>query len=112
MSWSTADYYVGIGSAKKLWELLQSYNEARCAITVAQRLYPDKRVCKYSDIEMHYVLGEEMDKEEFSNVFERKLGRLQQYDRSHGSDLLKTLILLFGKQGQSGRYSQLSFYTS
>ncbi|WP_274484611.1 hypothetical protein [Paenibacillus polymyxa] len=48
MSWITADYYVGIGSAKKLWELLQSYNEARGAITVAQRLYPDKRVCKYA----------------------------------------------------------------
>ncbi|WP_342428478.1 hypothetical protein [Paenibacillus sp. FSL L8-0158] len=33
----TADYYLGIGSAKKLWELLQSCNEARRAITVAQR---------------------------------------------------------------------------
>lgn len=98
-AWGTADYYLGIGSAKKLWELLQSYNEARRAITVAQRLYPDKRVCKYSDIEMHYMLGEAMDKEEFSNLFERKLGRLQQYDRSHGSDLLKTLFYYLENRG-------------
>ncbi|WP_025715920.1 PucR family transcriptional regulator [Paenibacillus sp. 1-18] len=95
----TGDYYIGIGSAKKLWELLQSYNEARRAITVSQRLYPDQRVCTYGDIEMHYMLGEAMDTEEFSNVFERKLGKLQQYDRSHGSDLLKTLFYYLESRG-------------
>lgn len=41
---------------------------------------------------MHYMLGEAMNKEEFADLFERKLGKLQQYDRSHGSDLLKTLF--------------------
>ncbi|WP_179031995.1 PucR family transcriptional regulator [Paenibacillus kribbensis] len=93
------DYYIGIGSTRKLWELLQSYNEARRAITVSQRLYPDQRVCTYGDIEMHYMLGEAMDTEEFSNVFERKLGKLQQYDRSHGSDLLKTLFYYLENRG-------------
>ncbi|AET59914.1 regulator of polyketide synthase expression [Paenibacillus terrae HPL-003] len=95
----TGDYYIGIGSSKKLWELMQSYNEARRAITVSQRLYPDRRVCKFGDIEMHYMLGEAMNKEEFVDLFERKLGRLQQYDRSHGSDLLKTLFYYLENRG-------------
>jgi DNA-binding response OmpR family regulator len=40
-----------------------------------------------------------MDTEEFSNVFERKLGKHQQYDRSHGSDLLKMLFYYLKNRG-------------
>ncbi|KWX76691.1 PucR family transcriptional regulator [Paenibacillus jilunlii] len=83
-------YRTGVGTSEYLWDIQTSYNEARKALSVAKRLGQGAGgVTRYEEIEVYHLL-EGLDREGFAALFERKLGKLLQYDQEHDSNMLLT----------------------
>lgn len=94
-----ASSLVGVGGKKYLWEIYDSYNEARRALAVARRMRQETRVIRYEAVEIYHLLGEAMEKTDFSALFERKLGALRRYDKEHNGDLLRTFLCYLESRG-------------
>ncbi|WP_019909740.1 PucR family transcriptional regulator [Paenibacillus sp. HW567] len=83
-------YRTGVGTQEYLWDIQTSYNEARKALSVARRLGQGAGgVTRYEEIEVYHLL-EGLSGDGFAALFERKLGKLRQYDQEHDSNMLLT----------------------
>ncbi|WP_074113807.1 PucR family transcriptional regulator [Paenibacillus sp. P46E] len=83
-------YRTGVGTSEYLWDIQTSYNEARKALSVARRLGQGAGgVTRYEEIEVYHLL-EGLSGDGFAALFERKLGKLRQYDQEHDSNMLLT----------------------
>lgn len=90
---------IGLGGQKHLWEIYQSYNEARRALNVSGLMGQDKPVAGYEEVEIYDLLGQAMEHADFESLFNRKLGRLKQYDEEHNSDLMRTFLFYLESRG-------------
>ncbi|MGZ7440597.1 PucR family transcriptional regulator [Paenibacillus sp. TH7-28] len=90
---------VGVGGKKYLWEIYDSYTEARKAMAVARRMPRETPVIRYEEVEIYHLLGEAMQKTDFSKLFERKLGALRRYDEEHNGDLMRTFLCYLETRG-------------
>ncbi|MBW4081753.1 PucR family transcriptional regulator [Paenibacillus sp. S150] len=83
-------YRTGVGTSEYLWDIQASYNEARKALSIARRLGQGAGgVTRYEEIEVYHLL-EGLSGEGIAALFERKLGKLRQYDQEHDSNMLLT----------------------
>lgn len=87
-----AGYRSGIGRPKALWDIHEGFSEARNALTISRRLSGETSLTAYKDIEVYHLLRGTMDEKGFGILFDRKLGKLKQYDEEHTTDLLRTLF--------------------
>lgn len=87
-----AGYRSGIGRPKALWDIHEGFSEARNALTISRRLSGETALTAYKDIEVYHLLRGTMDEKGFGLLFDRKLGKLKQYDEEHTTDLLRTLF--------------------
>lgn len=89
----------GLGGRKPLWEIYDSYNEARKALRVSRKIEQERFVVRYEEVEIFDLLGEAMELPAFASLFERKLGKLRQYDEEHNSDLMRTFLYYLESRG-------------
>lgn len=87
-----AGYRSGIGRPKALWDIHEGFSEARNALTISRKLSGETALTAYKDVEVYHLLRGTMDEKGFGVLFDRKLGKLKQYDEEHNSDLLRTLF--------------------
>ncbi|WP_411348244.1 PucR family transcriptional regulator [Paenibacillus sp. WLX2291] len=92
-------YRAGIGRPTWLWDMHESYSEARHALTISRRLSGGGPVTAYKDVEIYHLLRGTVDERGFGELFDRKLGKLKQYDEEHNSDLLRTLFFYLETRG-------------
>ncbi|MEK5447053.1 PucR family transcriptional regulator [Paenibacillus sp. FSL R7-0331] len=85
-----SNYRTGVGTPEYLWDIYTSYNEARKALSVSRRLGQGPgSVTRYEEMEVYHLL-EGLSGPGFEHLFERKLGKLLQYDQEHDSNMLLT----------------------
>ncbi|RKN83959.1 PucR family transcriptional regulator [Paenibacillus ginsengarvi] len=82
---------MGFGSRGALWDMHRSYLEAKKALFIGPRLDRSKTVFAYDDIEMFQLLLDASEHVPFDALTEKKIGKLFQYDKQNGTDLLTTL---------------------
>ncbi|AIQ10828.1 PucR family transcriptional regulator [Paenibacillus durus] len=90
---------IGLGGQKRLWEIYDSYNEARKALNVSRRIGQGRFVIRYEEVEIYDLLGNAMEGPEFAELFNRKLGKLRQYDEEHNGDLMRTFLYYLESRG-------------
>ncbi|WP_339185800.1 PucR family transcriptional regulator ligand-binding domain-containing protein [Brevibacillus sp. FSL K6-6036] len=93
------DIHIGCGRAYPLWHVHQSYTEARKALAIGMKLSRPMEVTAFEDVEAFQLLAEYADHAHFSELFERKLGKLHAHDKEHGSDFLRTLYHFLESSG-------------
>ncbi|MEN1990195.1 PucR family transcriptional regulator [Paenibacillus hubeiensis] len=92
-------FRAGIGSRVYLWNMHQSYGEARNALRVSEKLCTSTTT-RFEDVEAYHLLGETTASAPgYEALFERKLGKLRQYDEEHGGDMLRTLFYYLESRG-------------
>lgn len=86
-----AGYRTGMGTSEQLWNIHTSYNEARKALSISRRLGQGTGgiITRYEEVEVYHLL-EATSGPGFADLFERKLGKLRQYDQDHDSNMLLT----------------------
>lgn len=85
-----SSYRSGIGTSEYLWHIHTSYNEARKALSISRRLGQGTGgVTRYEEMEVYHLL-EGLGGPGFERLFERKLGKLRQYDQEHDSNMMLT----------------------
>ncbi|MBT2290743.1 PucR family transcriptional regulator ligand-binding domain-containing protein [Paenibacillus albidus] len=85
-------FRTGMGTSEHLWDIHTSYNAARRALSISGRLGQGTGsggVTRYEDVEVYHLL-EATNGPGFAALFERKLGKLRQYDQEHDSNMLLT----------------------
>ncbi|WP_322906338.1 PucR family transcriptional regulator [Paenibacillus sp. SGZ-1009] len=92
-------YRAGIGRPTWLWDIHESYSEARHSLSISRRLSGGGALTAYKDIEIYHLLRATVDERGFEELFDRKLGKLKQYDEEHNSDLLRTLFFYLESRG-------------
>ncbi|USG66241.1 PucR family transcriptional regulator ligand-binding domain-containing protein [Brevibacillus ruminantium] len=93
------DIHIGKGGSYPLWHVHQSYTEARKALAIGVKLSRPMEVTAFPDVEAFQLLAESVDQVHFSELFERKLGKLHAHDLEHGSDFLRTLYYYLESSG-------------
>ncbi|CAM4331143.1 PucR family transcriptional regulator [Saccharibacillus endophyticus] len=88
----------GIGRPKWLWDIHEGYSEARSALSISNKLSGGE-LTDYEEIELYHLLRGTADDVGFKALFERRLGKLKQYDEDHGGDLLRTLFFYLKSRG-------------
>ncbi len=88
----------GIGRPKWLWDIHEGYGEARSALSISRKLSGGD-LTAYEEIELYHLLRGTADHAGFKALFERRLGKLKQYDEDHGGDLLRTLFFYLKSRG-------------
>ncbi|AHF06110.1 polyketide synthase regulator [Desulfitobacterium metallireducens DSM 15288] len=94
--------HIGMGTQCFLWNIYQSYLEARKALEITSKTYAQYGLVPYEKIEIYEILADSVKNKELSDLFQKKLGKLLRYDQETGSELLKTLYryLELGKNMQ------------
>jgi PucR family transcriptional regulator, purine catabolism regulatory protein len=93
---------IGMGNKYFLWNVYQSFLEARKALKIGLKMYMQHSLVPYKSIEVYEILVNAVKTKELSDLFQRKLGKLILYDQETGSELLKTLFIYL----QSGKNMQ------
>ncbi len=75
--------------------LRSSYEEALSALTACQKLAFDQPIIWYDDVALYVLLERIAAQPETMHWFEKTLGRLVEYDRTNGADLVRTLEAYF-----------------
>lgn len=91
-------FRAGVGTRVPLWNMHQSYGEARNALMVSSRL-SGGRTTRFEDVEVYHLLSETANDPGFAALFERKLGKLRAYDDEHSGDLLRTFFYYLESRG-------------
>ncbi len=73
------------------WNLAKVYGQARTAAELGEKLEPGVCIHHYLDIGVFQFFPAVLDKEHVNDFISRTLGRLEEYDRTHGTDLENTL---------------------
>ncbi|MDU4959109.1 MAG: PAS domain-containing protein [Sporomusaceae bacterium] len=87
-------YSIGIApfQTETFWKLAKVYEQARLAVTWGQKLRPGQQIHHYLDNGVFQFFPAVRNTEHVQDFVERTLGRLEQYDQQHGTDLMDTLI--------------------
>lgn len=88
-----ARIHIGMGTKFPLWNVYQSYLEARKALEITLKTYAQTCFVPYEDLEVYKVLADVAKDKDLSDLFQRKLGNLLSYDQDTRSELLKTLYV-------------------
>ncbi|WP_193224507.1 PucR family transcriptional regulator [Bacillus sp. B1-b2] len=91
--------FIGVGGRALLWEIHLSYLEARNAIKIGSNLNKKLGIYFYEDVEMFKILLDNTDSMSIDAIIDRKIGKLIQYDKENGSDLVKTLFYYLSSNG-------------
>ncbi|MEA4901640.1 PucR family transcriptional regulator [Desulfitobacterium sp.] len=92
--------HIGMGTQCLLWNVYQSYLEARKAIEITLKMYAQYCLVPYKKIEVYKILADAVKNQELSDLFHKRLGKLLLYDQETGSELLKTLFIYL-EQGKN-----------
>lgn len=84
---------------KDYLDLAETYNRLKECLLIRQIKKARWNVCFLQDIQFDLILLHLAGQEESRNFIQKKLGPLEQYDRTHDSHLLETLETLIQKKG-------------
>lgn len=85
------DIKMGIGTiCKSVLELSTSYKQSLEALRLAKKQL-NAQICLYEEFLLHNFLEENVPKEKMVEFFHITLGKLEEYDKQHNSELLRTL---------------------
>lgn len=73
------------------WQFAKVYNQARTAVELGRKLGMGQVVHHYLDIGVFQFFPAILDKSPVLDFVERTLGKLEEYDRSQGTELVNTL---------------------
>lgn len=87
------EYNIGIAEfhASTFWCLAKVYEQALTAVNLGAKIYPNKLVYHYLDIGVFQFFPAMLNRGYMDDFVRRTLGRLEEYDQQHGTDLVKTL---------------------
>lgn len=77
--------------AGTFWKLAEVYEQARLAVELGQKLAPKQTIHHYLDIGVFQFFPAVLDSGYARNFVQRTLGRLIEYDRIQGTELMNTL---------------------
>ncbi|MEL7635974.1 MULTISPECIES: PAS domain-containing protein [Sporomusa] len=88
-----ARFSIGIAEfhSGTFWQFAKVYGQARTAVELGRKLGLDQVVHHYLDIGVFQFFPAIRDKSHVLDFVERMLGKLEEYDRSQGTELLGTL---------------------
>ncbi len=91
---------VGVGrQTQNIEELARSYQEARLALMIGQRLFARQRVAYFGELGIYRLLFHVQDAEDVHAFYAEVLGPLLEYDRRTDNDLVDTLETYFACNG-------------
>ncbi|MCY9670174.1 PucR family transcriptional regulator ligand-binding domain-containing protein [Paenibacillus alginolyticus] len=82
--------HTGFGRKCSLLEVYRSYLEAKKAIMIGSRLEKDQQIFTFEQVEMFSLLLESSESVNFDTFIEEKIGKLYNYDKENGMDLVTT----------------------
>ena len=83
---------VGLGNYySKINDLKKSFQEAEQALKISKAINVKNSIHDYSEIGIYKVLFEVKDFQKLQSFFNETLGRLDEYDQNHGTELIHTL---------------------
>lgn len=88
-----------IGVSKRcehLWELPETFLEARFVLTMGTMLQPETRVFYYGSFSIYHMLCEMWGNPVFTRLYAETVQTLEQWDKAHHSALLETLSCYIG----------------
>lgn len=86
-------YRIGIAEfhAETFWCLPKVYEQALTAVRLGTKIYPNQLIHHYLDIGVFQFFPAMLNKGYMDDFVRRTLGRLEEYDQQHGTDLMLTL---------------------
>ena len=86
-------YRIGIAEfhTATFWCLPKVYEQALTAVRLGTKIYPNKLIHHYLDIGVFQFFPAMLNKGYMDDFVRRTLGRLEEYDQQHGTDLMVTL---------------------
>lgn len=90
------EYNIGIAEfhADTFWCLAKVYEQALTAVKLGAKIYQNRIVHHYLDIGVFQFFPAMLNEGYLNDFVKRTLGRLEEYDQKHGSDLLETLSII------------------
>ncbi|MFC4802180.1 PucR family transcriptional regulator [Neobacillus sp. GCM10023253] len=89
----------GFGEKMLLWDVQQSYLQAKSAIMLGSRVDNMKKVFTFEEIELFQLIMDAAEYVDIDKFVEKRIGRLSQYDQKNGTDLLKTFYYYLFTRG-------------
>jgi purine catabolism regulator len=87
------------GNQTPLWEVYRSYNEAKRAFIIGTRLNKEQQLFTFEQFEVVHLLLEASELVAFDTVIGKKIGKLVEYDKENGTDLIHTLYQYLASGG-------------
>lgn len=86
---------IGVGKyCDDIFDISESFQEAKKAIIISRMLYPRDRVSCYEELGVYKLLNLVKNTPEAEEFEEKYVERLKSYDRKYKSDLWETLVML------------------
>lgn len=85
------DIRLGLGRKTQLWDINRSFLEAKKAIMIGSRMNKNPRMFTYEEIEILDLLIDASEYVNMDSFVEKRIGKLCEYDRDNGADLVTTL---------------------
>lgn len=91
---------VGIGRFYlDILELARAYREAKECLSLGRTVFGDNSVIHFDDLGIYRVLSHANDARELEAFISEQIGRLVEYDRLHGTELLESLEAYINSNG-------------
>lgn len=101
-----AECIIGIAEfhSETFWRISQLYEQARTAVELGEKTAPEKKVHHYLEIGVFQLFPDVFNSENAKNFVQRTLGKLEEYDLAHDTDLVDTLAKIL----QTNNLSQVA----
>ncbi|TRZ40184.1 PucR family transcriptional regulator [Niallia circulans] len=90
---------IGVGTEAALWEVQNSFIQARKAILLGSSLDLTQHLFTYEEMEVFSLLLDAADYVNMDEVVAKNIGKLCQYDKENDTDLVKTLFYYLTTDG-------------
>lgn len=104
-----ADISSGLGTRCSLWEVHRSYIEAKKAVTIGSRLNKGQSLFTFEELEIFHLMLESSLYVNFDTLIDKKIGKLSEYDKENGTDLVMTLYHYLSTAGSLIETANLMF---
>jgi len=87
---SWGQIHIGFGTKCPLRDIQRSYIEAKKAWMIGSRLNPEQPIHSFGELELFSLLLDAAEHVDFDAVIDKKLGKLAEYDKRNGTELITT----------------------
>jgi len=103
------DFVIGAGLRFSMMEkIVNSFKQAQLTLKFADFIQGKNKVYNYQDLGVFKLLFK-LDEETLLEYYQETLGEIDEYDKTHGTDLIDTLQVYFRENGNSIRTAKKMF---